>query len=47
MTQAQSDTRMGQSLRSLQGIHMQLSSQGTQTSGHSRAAGTCRRRFAS
>ena len=39
MSQAQSDARMGQSLRALQGINMQLSNQGTSTSGHARASG--------
>ncbi len=39
MTQAQSDARMGQSLRTLQGVNMQLSSQGTNSSGHARARG--------
>ncbi len=39
MSQAQSDARMGQSLRTLQGINMQLTSQGTGTSGHARASG--------
>ncbi len=39
LTQAQSDSRMGQHLRTLQGVHMQLTGQGTNTSGHSRARG--------
>jgi hypothetical protein len=39
MNQAQSDARMGQALRNLQGIRMQLASQGTSTAGHARAAG--------
>ena len=39
MSQAQSDARMGQALRSLQGINMQFASQGTNTSGHARARG--------
>jgi hypothetical protein len=33
MTQAQSDARMSQALRTLQGINMQLNSQGANTSG--------------
>ena len=39
LSQAQSDARMGQSLRILQGVNMQLSSQGANTSGHARARG--------
>jgi hypothetical protein len=39
MTQAQSDARMSQALRSLQGIGMQLSNQGYNTIGHGRAMG--------
>ncbi len=39
MTQAQSDARMGQALRSLQGVNMQLTSQGFSTNSHSRARG--------
>ena len=39
MSQAQSDNRMGQALRRLQGINMQLASQGTYSNGHSRASG--------
>jgi hypothetical protein len=39
LSQAQSDARMGQSLRTLQGINMQLSNQGTNTNGHARARG--------
>ncbi|MFI5457498.1 MAG: hypothetical protein ACHRXM_18805 [Isosphaerales bacterium] len=39
MSQAQSDARMSQDLRTLQGINMQLSSQGYNTSGHARARG--------
>jgi hypothetical protein len=39
MSQAQSDNRMGQALRRLQGINMQLASQGSYTNGHSRATG--------
>src|SRR5262249_52851461 len=39
LTQAQSDARMSQSLRTLQGIHMQLTSQGYNTSSHARARG--------
>jgi hypothetical protein len=39
MPQAQSDARMSQSLRTLQGVNMQLSSQGSNTTGHSRARG--------
>ena len=39
MPQAQSDARMSQSLRTLQGVNMQLSNQGSNTMGHSRARG--------
>ena len=39
MPQAQSDTIMSQALRNLQGVNMQLSSQGSNTSGHARARG--------
>jgi hypothetical protein len=39
MPQAQSDARMSQALRNLQGVNMQLSSQGSNTSGHARARG--------
>jgi hypothetical protein len=39
MSQAQSDARMGQALRALQGIHMQLANQGTNSTGHARARG--------
>ena len=39
LTQAQSDSRMSQSMRTLQGINMQLTNQGTNSSGHSRARG--------
>jgi hypothetical protein len=39
MLQGQSDARMSQSLRTLQGVNMQLSSQGTRTMGHARAQG--------
>lgn len=39
MSQAQSDARMGQALRTLQGVAMQLAGQGTNTSGHARARG--------
>ena len=39
MPQGQSDARMSQALRTLQGVNMQLSSQGTNTSGHARARG--------
>jgi hypothetical protein len=37
--QAQSDARMNQALRTLQGVHMQLSTQGSNTYGHARARG--------
>ena len=43
MTQAQSDARMSQNLRVLQGINMQISSQGNNTSGHGRASGHIQR----
>ncbi|MGP0065675.1 MAG: hypothetical protein ACLQGP_18985 [Isosphaeraceae bacterium] len=43
MTQAQSDSRMSQSLRSLQGINMQLVNQGSYNMGHSRASGHVQR----
>jgi hypothetical protein len=39
MSQAQSDSRMSQALRNLQGIGMQLSNQGYGSSGHARALG--------
>jgi hypothetical protein len=39
MPQAQSDARMNQALRTLQGVHMQLSTQGSNTFGHARARG--------
>ncbi len=39
MNQAQSDGIMSQALRTLQGIGMQLTSQGTNTMGHARASG--------
>ncbi len=39
MSQAQSDARMSQDLRTLQGINMQLGSQGNYNSGHGRASG--------
>ena len=39
LTQAQADGRMSQHLRTLQGINMQLSSQGTNTTSHARARG--------
>jgi hypothetical protein len=39
MSQAQSDARMGHSLRILQGVNMQLGSQGGFSSGHGRARG--------
>ncbi len=39
MNQAQSDGIMSQALRTLQGIAMQLSNQGTNTMGHARAGG--------
>jgi hypothetical protein len=43
MSQAQSDARMSQSLRNLQGIGMQLSNQGSNTMGHGRALGHIQR----
>jgi hypothetical protein len=43
LTQAQSDARMSQALRTTQGIHMQLSNQGYQTSSHARARGHVQR----
>jgi hypothetical protein len=43
LTQAQSDARMSQALRSLQGIGMQLSNQGYHTAGHARARGHVQR----
>ena len=39
MTQAQSDARMSHSLRTLQGVNMQLGSQASATNGHARAHG--------
>jgi len=39
MSQAQSDARMSQSLRNLQGINMQLSSQGYRAPGRAGASG--------
>jgi hypothetical protein len=39
LTQAQSDSRMSQALRNLQGIGMQLGNQGYNTMGHGRAMG--------
>jgi hypothetical protein len=39
MSQAQSDARMGHSLRILQGVNMQLANQGGFSSGHGRARG--------
>jgi hypothetical protein len=39
MTQAQSDMRMSHALRTLQGVGMQLGSQGGSTMGHARAQG--------
>jgi hypothetical protein len=39
MSQAQSDARMSQALRNLQGIGMQLTNQGYHTMGHARALG--------
>jgi hypothetical protein len=39
MPQAQSDARMNQALRTLQGVNMQLTSQGSNTYGHARARG--------
>jgi len=43
MSQAQSDARMSRDLRTLQGINMQLSSQGYNTTGHTRARGHVQR----
>ena len=43
MTQAQSDSRMSQDLRVLQGINMQLSNQGNSTMGHAGASGHVQR----
>jgi hypothetical protein len=43
MPQAQSDARMSQSRRNLQGIGMQLSNQGSSTMGHGRALGHIQR----
>jgi len=43
MSQAQSDARMSQDLRTLQGINMQLTSQGYNTNGHARARGHVQR----
>jgi hypothetical protein len=43
MPQAQSDARMSQALRTLQGINMQLSGQGYSTTGHARASGHIQR----
>ena len=39
MSQAQSDARMGHSLRILQGVNMQLGNPGAFSSGHGRARG--------
>ncbi len=39
MSQAQSDARMSQALRTLQGVGMQLNNQGNSTMGHGRASG--------
>jgi hypothetical protein len=39
MSQAQSDARMSQALRMLQGVGMQLVNQGSYTTGHARALG--------
>ncbi len=39
MTQAQSDTRMSQALRTLQGVNMQFNGQGTYTPAHARVGG--------
>jgi hypothetical protein len=39
MNQAQSDAVMSQALRTLQGIGMQLNSQGVNNMGHGRASG--------
>ncbi len=43
MPQAQSDARMSQALRTLQGINMQLNNQGTNTSGHAWVGGHIQR----
>jgi hypothetical protein len=43
MSQAQSDARMSQDLRILQGVQMQLGSQGNYTSGHGQANGHVQR----
>jgi hypothetical protein len=43
MTQAQSDNRMSQDLRALQGINMQLSNQGSYAMGHAQASGHVQR----
>ena len=43
MSQAQSDARMSQALRTLQGINMQASTQGSNTTGHARASGHIQR----
>jgi hypothetical protein len=43
MSQAQSDSRMSQVLRNLQGVGMQLSNQGSYTMGHGRALGHIQR----
>jgi len=43
LSQAQSDARMGQAMRTLQGIGMQLTSQGSSNSGHARARGHLQR----
>jgi hypothetical protein len=42
MTQAQSDARMSHALRTLQGVHMQLTNQGSTMTSHARAAGHVR-----
>jgi hypothetical protein len=39
MSQAQSDARMSRALRTLQGINMQVSNQGYNSTGHARARG--------
>jgi hypothetical protein len=39
MSQAASDARMGQALRGLQGVHMQLAHQASYTTSHARARG--------
>jgi hypothetical protein len=43
MSQAQSDARMNHALRTLQGINMQLTNQGYNTTGHARARGHVQR----